>query len=49
MNADPNSGYGCTVASDDMRYSNFTGTTFEDRQTLSNYRQVGGPAALPGI
>jgi hypothetical protein len=43
MNADPNSGYGCTIATDDMRYSNFTGYTFDDRQLLSSFRQVAAP------
>jgi hypothetical protein len=39
MNADPNSGYGCTVATDDMRYSNFTGSSFEDRQDVAMFRR----------
>ena len=43
MNADPNSGYGCTIATDDMRYSNFTGFSFDDRQLLSSFRQVAAP------
>jgi hypothetical protein len=36
--ADPNSGYRCTLAADDMKYSTFIGTTFEDRQVQPYYK-----------
>lgn len=44
--ADPNSGYRCTLASDDMAYSEFTGSSFEDRQGQSLYRSNANTDAL---
>ena len=38
MNADPNSGYRCLVAGDDMRYSHFEGSSYEERQTVPLYK-----------
>ena len=37
MNADPNSGYRCLVAGDDMRYSQWHGNSYGDRQDVSMY------------
>ena len=37
MTADPNSGFRCLVAGDDMRYSHFTGSSYSSRQSVSLY------------